>query len=192
MKVIAQGNGTAREVNQDPVIIRGVIHKREDETIEQARERYKTLPIFTPDGRPYTEAGEVEVEKVKNWLRLDEGTGGDLYQERYVILTEAEEPKAMGGLNEKFFELAHFSDVPVVNEYFKAKKMMYHDGNITKAIEDFANWQAKNAKLIEREKVIEILEKMIAEVEPESNKLLNHQMVVLNTLKNVLQQIKSL
>lgn len=42
--------------------------------------------------------------------------------------------------NDTFFDLATFSDVPIVNEYFKDIKSMYHDGEITIAIEKFALW----------------------------------------------------
>lgn len=42
---------------------------------------------------------------------------------------------------DNFFELATFSSVPIVNEYYKSIKAMHHDGNITKGIEEFAKWR---------------------------------------------------
>lgn len=69
----------------------------------------------------------------------------DAFARQYLQLKQPVKDQEAISSIEHFIELATFSNIPIVNEYFKDIKSMYHNSDITVGIEKFALWlESKN------------------------------------------------
>ena len=130
--------------------------------------------------KEYQELSPEDKEGYKQILEFKEQAHGYGYDHRVIYRRlPVPEPVLEAPVKEetltmdKFFELATFSEVPIVNEYYKSIKAMHHNSDITKGIEEFAKWQKTNADLISRQAVIDILEAEMKSC-PELSGICNH------------------
>lgn len=144
------------------------------------------LPIFYANGEPYLESGDVEAQETWQFDNFGEWKDAhDLYYRKHkdfatfhsfyhdtrqvyivTVAEKVEEGETATLTIDSFFELVTFSDVPIVNEYYKSIKAMHYNGDITTGIEEFAQWQqAQSGKLVPLDSVKEVVEAQIARCE---------------------------
>jgi cell fate (sporulation/competence/biofilm development) regulator YmcA (YheA/YmcA/DUF963 family) len=116
--------------------------------VVQAKSAEEIIKLLEEDARHYKQYGDhVEhrtvnecISKIKRFLPAAPSA-------KSVEVEEAAELT----MSDAFFKLCHFSDIPIVQQYFQEMKGCYHNSDILIAIDKFANWQQqKQADTISR------------------------------------------